>query len=271
MNKQRNIFAFCLCLLATEVLFAQDTNDEMTYYFENRVKSLYEFMARFNAEEIPPYLEVSDSALRRKCVFSLFDFQANGEKNDNFKDYVSFASYVDSNHYKLSYIDSLWYAEASCLMEYKGKEINLNIVLRYERIRDDFFRWCLVGVNGLLKNSILSSNIWGSISPIQHEVNFIELDGIINSDADNICGYVSLYTEISQLSYFVALVREKTLKFISCEGITYHFLNIPGYIFRVNEFNRKDENAGWLISHIQQCDDEVLDEYLKLLLGSKEN
>lgn len=213
-----------------------------------RVKSLDEFVERFNAKEVPTFIRNSSAPQNRQTyIKALFDTSLY--HNDNvtrISTIDDFVSAVVADSIFLNMHDTTCYAEAHCLFTYKGKDVDVNIVLQYENIRDNYYDWAIVGVNGLDKIGFFNSDRNGYISPIQHEFHFAELSRAFPHMID----YCKLSYDIDQLSYLIALVEEGILRYRTCIYHQYYFFSVPKYLFIVSHKNRAEANSGWLISEV---------------------
>ncbi|MBQ6068541.1 MAG: hypothetical protein IJK84_03470 [Bacteroidales bacterium] len=207
-----------------------------------------EFVNRFNGTEVPDFIKKSSAPQTRKTyVSALFDTvfypNANREKNTTVDEFVS--AVVFNNH-QIDMYDSNCYAEARCIFVYKGKDVGLNVVLQYEKIREDYYKWSIVGANGLDEAGLLPPQEEGYISPVQHEFHFAELKKAF----PHMSAYCKHDYRPDQLSYLQALVEKNVLQYKYCEYHRYYFFSVPNYLFIVTLKNRIDTNSGWLISDV---------------------
>lgn len=239
-----------LMLLPVARLNAQNAGfvNTLNQLQDARVKSLDEFVNRFNGTEVPAFVRNSSAPQNRQTyIETLFD-TAIFHRGDLAKREVidDFISAVVADSIQLDMHDSTCYAEARCIFVYKGKEVGLNIVLQYENIRDDYYDWAIVGVNGMEQLGFFASQRDGYISPIQHEFHFAEL----SRSFPHMIDYCKQSYSPDQLSYLMALVEAGSLQFKTCEYHQYYFFSEPKYLFIVSLKNRIDVNSGWLISDV---------------------
>ena len=98
--------------------------------FAAQVKSVDEFIARFNGKESKPGL--NSKSKRRDNILSLFDFNmSHGGLNDaDFKNLLSnFTKEVIDWKDSLSIASNGTIAEAVCLFKYEGKEKEINSIV----------------------------------------------------------------------------------------------------------------------------------------------
>ena len=230
------------------------------------VKSLDEFISRFNMEEFHPdiYYE-EDENLRTRSLLSLFDWHRFQIEDSNVaKQMISFVDTVCWNDIHLNLEDGGVYAEAQCLFEYNGREIPLNLVLVFENIRDDYFKWAVAGANGLIENKLLDTVRDGYINPVQHELHFSDLSYACSS---GLTRHVAADKRINQFSFILGMMKTGRLKFVACNKVRFHFMQVPGFIFIVDKMNRLDFNSGYLIVNLINANEQEKKNYIKLTLG----
>lgn len=230
--------------------------------FTEHVKSMDEFMKRFNGEEAYPGLAASAENFLKLNLFSLLDHQMSQNSKQGALDFVS--AIIDNN-VKLNYADTLWYAEARCDITYKGKARQMTLFLRPERIRDNSFRWVLCGADGITGN-LISMNDKSAISPVEHEIHFMELQSIFKNDKQHVFGYRADGYKIDQLSVFLTLIYTGQINFMSVTETKFHFFNIPDYRFVVEEKGRRGANAGWLITIFEKLPQSFKQRYIEQLI-----
>ncbi len=230
------------------------------------VKSVDEFILRFNAEAFHPEINHEEEEnLRPRSLLSLFDWQRFQIEDSIVANFLmSFADSVCRNNIQLNMDYGGIYAEAQCQFTYNGQEIPINIVLEYENIRDDYYRWSVVGANGLIESKILDTNCNGYLNPIQHELHFSDLASACESDLTR---FISYDRPIDQLFFFLGMVKTRQLKFVSCYNVLFHFTQVPNYIFVVNKANRLSYNSGYLINSLFRVEETNKQDYINRLSG----
>lgn len=258
----RITFLILLSILLVGDLPAQQLGTSWQREFTEHVKSIDEFMKRFNGEEVYPGLEKTDEDFMKQNLFSLFNHQMNKSEKQNALTFVS--TIIDSG-VKLSYSDSLWFAEAKCDITYKGKKKTITLFLCPEKIRSNKFRWVLCGADGINDN-IIDTNHKSAISPVEHEIHFMELQSIFKNDRQHIFGYRQNGYKIDQLSVFLTLVHTGQINFVSVCEMKFHFFNVPNYSFVVEEIGRRGSNAGWLITSFKELPQANKKKYINNLI-----
>jgi hypothetical protein len=236
-----------LSILLAGNLSAQQLDLSWQREFTEHVKSIDEFMKRFNGEEAYPGLNRSDDNFRKINLFSLLDHQMKNELKSQALDFVE---HILSSNVRLGYADTLWYAEVKCNIIYKGNTKNVTLFLRPERIKDNRFRWVFCGADGINGN-LIDLNSKSAISPVEHEIHFMELQSIFKNDKLHVFGYRQNDYKIDQLSVFLTLMYAGQINFTSVTETKFHFFNVPDYRFVVEEIGRRGSNAGWLITSFE--------------------
>lgn len=245
---------FILLFLCGQLCEAQTVIPDVTldHNFSVYVKSVDEFMRRFNGEELHPNVNRNDTDYKKKNLMWLFNFDVKN-KTQEFPKMREFIEKVVANNTMLNFNDSTWFGEVAITAKYKGRDVSLTLYLRTEPTPKPNFCWKLCGLSGLDKTGIFTLGKQSGISNIEHEVYFVELSSIFKNDKTNLFDYISTRNHIDQLSVFLALCKTGQMTFSQVESVDFVFTNVPGYVFRIKEYGRRDDNAGWLISSFDEC------------------
>ena len=265
MTIRKTLAATLLLIAAVASVAAQDIerDDRFNKVHEARVKTLNEFIHRFNAQEIPDIVRnAAGDADRMMCIAALFDMEWI-EDSANRAVALGLADRAVHDSVLLDVHDTSIYAEAHCLFHQGKKELHLNIVLRFEQMAPGLFLWSIVGVNGLMEAGLVDTSFYGTLSPIQHELGFMRLGQAF----PEMYGFKHTGCRIDQLSYLMALSSAGKVKFGACTGITYHCLAVPDYLFAIEQHNRNTANSGWLITAAYRAGEELKQRYLAELTG----
>lgn len=233
-----------------------------------RVELLDEFISRFNYEKDVLGNSVEnkqDMEMRKKYVYSLFnedlfkDF--DNELPKSYEDFVNTVTNIKQPAY-IYFTDTDWLAQADCKAMYNGKQIELTVFLRIEHIEGYKYKWVIIG----LKNPLLSLNPDKQnpgiiISPTDNELRFMNLPDLSGKNHRNIINYSPKEYTVDKLTVFNALVYTGQLKIEYVKKVNYLFFQIPGYVFKVEHFERDRDNAGWLISEIQEIKESEKPKY----------
>lgn len=230
--------------------------------FECQVKSLAEFLNRFNGVESYPGV-MADEKSRRNNMAALMDFQMSESLKKNA---LEFIQALEQYPYELHDTDSLLFADTECDILVDGKEQKVHIVLQKQEEKGKL-RWSFVGVRGIEKFGIIDFTKVRGISPVDNEINFMEMIDAFKYHSSDIFAYRSSQSSIDQLSVFLTLARMKHVELLSINKLTYHVLSIPNYVFTIDEISRENDNSGWLISSFKELPDVKKNKYVQTLLG----
>lgn len=75
--------------------------------------------------------------------------------------------------------------------------------------------------------------------------------------------------EIDQMSFLFGLSVSKKINLLNVKKLCFYFLDVPNYLFKIEEIGRKGTNSGWLISHLEKANDEKKKEYINKLFNRK--
>lgn len=224
--------------------------------YNAHVKSLDEFIQRFNGVELNPLVAHDNDNKVRATRYSLFDYELikTADQNDSIPSiYENFIYDIEADSIMLSIEDSHNWVEASCEFNWNDTSKIVSLKLQLEEDDNHCWRWCIVGINGLEDSGLLDENGILQISPIEHELNFIGLASLFLHDSMKFVKTKKTGISIDKLSYFYGLVHSGSLKYNRCKGVELHCEQIPGYSFVVKEINRlKSSNSGWLIVSLKK-------------------
>lgn len=252
-------------------------------YFLYEVKLIDEFIERFN--DVPnSYIRRQSRILygtdtfitRRQLVKSLFNKQQQwGQEVNLFTNTVT--DTTDPQY--LSFTDSNWYVLAQCVFLYNDKRIMLPLVMHIVTI-DGGSKWMIAGIG---KSSIFDTTLppalpsedyyttTGDYIPTSsYGTNFVTLTQLLTKSmhpADYLEPYLMATARGHQ---FVELVQQEKLRFKHVSQMSFHFFTIPGWVFSVAHYKRKEDNRGWLINSLQQADNNAASEWRNKLLTAPE-
>lgn len=270
INSLKKALLLVVVSLYSEVCFAQIIVGDtfLDTYAATYVKSVEEFMRRFNSEEIHPDLDTThNDNLRLRSILTLFDLQKFQVKDSTTaRQIVAFADTVCHKDIRLALDGTGLFAEACCSFLYKQNEVPIDLVFVFEPVRDDIYKWAIVGANGMNENKILNNSRDGYINPTQHEVRFTEL----STACKDLTRFLSVNKSVDQLSYLLGMLQSEQLKFGACNKVRFHFLQVPGYVFIVDEVNRLSNNSGYLINTLLETNGTDKQKYVSHLIGNSD-
>lgn len=230
--------------------------------FAAQVKSINEFVARFNGDEAKPGLSL-DSVDREKNLVSLCDFNMphRGVSDEAFRKKLrDFIHTIINWNGRLSITEKTVLAEALCKIKYEGKEYRFTFILQREKMSNGNMRWAISDVKGVSALQLYSEKRL-TISPVDHETHFMGLQDIFQENRKIVPATRMSGRNLDDMSFFFGLCVAKAIHFIQVDKLKFHFMDIPGYVFTVEEIGREGTNSGWLITNIQKMDDNVKEEY----------
>lgn len=261
-------FAFLLVFNGT-VLLAQDYENEYQNIFVWQVKQVNEFIERFNNNDstlLKKYAGDNVSAnliSRERLILSLF----NAEKKDWDKTEVkSFIKSVDdkANPRFLSMYGDKWYASLNCDVNWKGRRENAVLRLKLIRLPSNGYKWIITAVNGKFLNIVAPAgavnqagftmpaavNKTTSLNPMSHGTDFMDIYQV-NTDKKNIANYFDEMDNLDAATQrFIQEIINSNAQITRVNNITYHFNQIDGWAFDIQQYNRQTRNSGWLISKL---------------------
>ena len=246
-------------------------NDE---HFAYKVKQIDEFIERFNHTDktlIRQYLQerYETDASREELIISLFDFS---KKNWNKKDISNFMEdvvYPNQPPY-ISFYDKEWYALVTCKAVYLGKPVLFYLTLSVEQNTErNAVRWAVNSVRADFLNANGNAHSALSLPPNSHGTDFLELMRIFSAPKKYIDRIRSEKSPVLMHLLLSEMADEK-LRFKQVETISYHFLQLDHWIMKVEEFERPNNNAGWLISELIAADAQSKKDYKKKHLSITE-
>lgn len=223
--------------------------------YESRVALVDEFIKRFNHDNPSPHSpELSAAETKIADIIQLFN-GANFSSADDplMLAAMDFAHDATAEGTRLQYIDSTWYARATCHATYRKKPVEFNLLLKVQARagKKDMYRWVICGVEGDLFS--LEPEETGSgfmIFPDDHETNFMSLSDMTASQTESIRLYASDTVSVDPLSVFMAMVYGGQLKIEYVKPLEFVFTQVPGWEFTIRFFDREELNSGWLIDSI---------------------
>jgi hypothetical protein len=194
-------------------------------------------------------------------VLSLF----NMRDAQNFSDStaLSFAADAAKPACSIQIDDSDWLVTVTAIFTQKNEEKKVGLTLKYCKGRNGD-KWIIAAVD-TRDLGILPVRGNRTIDPLNNEIDFMELSKAFKNHK-GVASYTDSLFTVSYMSIFFYMVESGSLTFNRLEDITYHSLAVPGWLFRVNYYNRMDLNSGWLISSIVKATDEDKYDYRKKLL-----
>ncbi len=254
-------FGICLWFAASagSVLSAQtggDFGDETALYAET--KQVNQFFRRFNCEEgrdgerfYPGNPLYRDPEFRLGYLDILFDNESGKIPQQDKQDFIRQVCRPSSPLY-LDFHGPQWMAEVQTRFLYEGVERDLTMFMHLEADRLGY-KWVIEGIRFLPYKSLFSDRVPAEgefLHPLSHELDFMNLSKVFRSSKD-LHGYIPAEYQPDQLTLFLLDVAEGKLSFRTVTGLRFHFFQVGGWYFELNDVQRSGYNTGWLITRLE--------------------
>lgn len=242
--------------------------------FAASTKQLNQFFRRFNGEESPTDGNVryypGDSAyrsrsLRKGFIDILFDNQTSSVSPDLKK---TFIDTVLSEHFPqyLSFHREGWLAEVQAEFIFKGKRETATLILKLQP-EGLGYEWVIDEVSFPPFKNIFNKPVGDQkdfLHPLSHELGFMNLRRAFQ-DSQKPESFTETNFKPDYLTLFLYEMKQNNLKFDTVSDVKFHFFQIEGWYFEVNQFNRPGFNTGWLIANLVKLnpgDKETIQKYI---------
>ncbi len=247
-----------LCCFLVSLSRAQGTReylgDESVLYAET--KQLNQFFRRFNAEEkvdgqrmYPGDSLYHNPRLRAFYLNMLFD-QSSATLPDSLK--RAFTSDVVRSPFFLDFHGGNWVAEVQCTFRYQGVDQPLTLFMELEQAEVGS-KWVFRHVlfEPYRKQFYQPQLETGEpfLHPLSHELDFMNLSKVFRepSQSDR---FASDAFRPDYLTLFLFEAKKGYFTFQTVNKVRFHFYQMSGWYFQLNDVQREGPNRGWLISHL---------------------
>lgn len=235
--------------------------------FAASTKQVNQFFRRFNGEEsvdgtvrlYPGNPDYHNVQLRQGFIQILFDNQTSSiskELKDDFNKTVLSTVYPQY----INFHQEGWIAEVEAEFTFKGKRESTTLILKLQPERMGY-EWVIDAVIFPPFKNIFNKPVGAEkdfLHPLSHELDFMNLRKAFQDS-----NLPEAFTETSfkpdYLTLFLYEMKQNNIRFETVKDVKFHFFQIDGWYFEVNQFNRPGFNTGWLISNL-----------VKLNIGDKE-
>lgn len=236
-------------------------------HFIYEIKQIDEFLDRFNDDKDSFIRKVYASynkkfnIKRADLINSLFNYESN--EWDTLLIHRFVTTVTDPVRPQLLFFNHPgWFAEVACNFRFRETTVTIPLVLKIDVDNKQQSRWLITGVQfNLTYSPTITRNEPATsdrhfIHPASHGNNFINLPKLLE-DRDHLSSYFddSFFKHPNAIAFFNALADQQ-LQIINIKSIRYHFMQIDGWIFTVEQFRRKALNSGWLINELMTASDE---------------
>lgn len=263
--KKNSFFKFPSILSSPRTEVHSITTDQLIRnLYKTRIKLVDEFFDRFNGKEGRMDIKDEDANSRIKNLLLLFNGQLFKSGQDSiFMEAQIMAETIMANDIKINYSDTTWIAKAVCQATLNGKPISLTLYLNVENRKEDMYKWVIGRAEGdalKLLPSRQSDRIM--LMPDDHETNFMSLHRITTEKDDYITLYAPKGFQLDETSVFYTYVYSGQLDIDYVSNLEFIFMQVPGYVFTLKQFERETYNAGWLINSFYKISDEEKQTFL---------
>jgi hypothetical protein len=244
--------------------------------FVLEVKTIDEFMERFNYSEstlIRQYLEVirpNAKRDRKQLLKTLFESKALIA--DSLRNHFIDAVCDSTNEEYLNFFQGNWYAQAQCLFNQGTHHKYITLILKVQRTPNGGSKWVIAGAEefnplNTKHSAAINTNydVKIGLNPYSHVLNFTELEDAFD-DIKNINSYLDDNFITEKTKPILNAIITKKINFRYVQDITYHFLQIDGWIFTVQQYKRMTRQAGWLINQLQKANQSNKEVYKQKVL-----
>ena len=232
-----------------------------------------QFFRRFNGEEsvdgtkrfYPEDSLFQNEKLRRGFVSILFDNQTAGISPELKNEFISTLLSPNFPQY-LVFHKPGWIAEVDAVFSYKGKKENVTFIMKIQP-EGLGYEWVIDQVIFDPFKDLFNKEVGPAkdfLHPLSHELGFMNMRRAFQDSANPESFTPSSYSP-DYLAIFLFEMKQNNLRFETVNSLKFHFFQIGGWYFEVNQFNRPGYNTGWLISNLMRLgpgDKETLLRYI---------
>ncbi len=232
--------------------------------FNYEVKEVEEFIERFNDDSDSYFRKVCKEKKieftfsRQQMIYSLLNLENKKIQSDTslLNDFINKSTAVAKPTF-LNFTDNNWFAEANAIVLCKEKLYSVPVILHVQSKKNDWAKWMIASC-GNLKPVVDKSNakpddyllnqVPTYIPTSSCATNFVDLNYVFNSKEVDSNFFDNAYINCPQGKKFLSQIKSSQIQFLYVKDIVYHFYNVDGYIFDVEQFERESWNSGWLIN-----------------------
>ena len=275
------------CLLSIYIiygLFVTEASAQLVYDWENRaenweyrVKNIEFFIDRFNNQ---PEGSGSTRAANPKdtaaCLafmkerdyklFSLFDLAKIDRKDAAVKQKINTFFRDINSPYQPKFIrfeDMYWYAELNMNVQAGGQSKKLSCIMQVARMGQGVQAWVIKSFHS--SDLEVGERFRGNTLYFPPSANGTDFMGVRLALNDPSWTNEKITKLVGAESKMLSMLSEGKFKIESIGKITYHFLQLDGWIMTVNYVNRESKNSGWLLATLQEANNQQKVKYLKEL------
>ena len=263
------ITVLLVLLLSVFTIHAQHLSNGEDILFAFEVKQLDEFIERFNNEEtlIKKYVQNTQSGAVISRTSMLKSLINQGDTTWDIHLISQFIHDIDTRQepVHLNFLDPEWYAEVHCTVNHQNVDQKVTLIMKVENGNDKSSRWVIANAMGNFLQLPDKTDEKTFLNPVSQGTDFLGLDKAL-ADKKNIRNYLPKNYKEDQLAVFLDHWKNGKIQFRQVDRVIYHFLQVDGWIFKVQNFQRKERNKGWLISALSKATPSQKREYKKAIL-----
>ncbi len=228
--------------------------DESILYSET--KQVNQFFRRFNGEESVEgrRLYIGDSLFRANRLRSFYLERLFDQASSTLQEFEKRA-FIDEMVMQDRYLDfhgGNWVAEVHCTFSYQGgaRPLILYLVLEEAEVGS---KWVFDAVFfDLYEQMLTKRSLEASVPflhPMSHELDFMNLNKVFR-DPFEVGQYVKRDFQPDFLTLFLYELSQGKFTFQTVNKVRFHFFQLKGWYFQVNDIQRQSPNRGWLITQL---------------------
>ena len=255
-------FINCYAQQISSGISSDFSQNEILFNYE--VKVIDEFIERFNDAPNSYIREVYKdkgkqfNLTREQLLISLFNLTNKKITNDTalMSNFIKQVNNKQNPEY-INFTDADWYVEASAIVTYQNKTMQLPLILHIKSKTDDWAKWMIVGIGNLTPikdNSDIKPDKFKSTKPptyiptSSYATNFADLSFVFSNNVDYANYFEPQFLSTDNGQNLVKMLKKEELGFMYVKKMSFYFFQIKNWVFVVDEINRKSINSGWLIN-----------------------
>lgn len=161
--------------------------------------------------------------------------------------------------------DTAWFAVAKCLVKEDNNPYEVQLALKVAGNPNQGYKWEIISANGELLRFPINKN--KKLSSISNETQFQELFQKLKYGEKEIFSY-SQKDYDPRLAIFMYKIQQGELEIVNIISTTYHFLQIPDWIFTVRLFEEAPY-FGYRISSLKLANKIEKKTYMETITGQR--
>jgi hypothetical protein len=157
-----------------------------------------------------------------------------------------------------------WYAETECHFSYKEQSVVIPIILHVRAGQGR--KWMITGIgdNPLFNNEEKIADATDTTMPVINNsipftnsaMNFPEFAKIFNASLNQHNYFEADLLKTDKAKKFIQLIKQEQLKHLYVGEMRFHFYQIPGWAFTVEEIHNNPKSSNWLINNVKKVSDD---------------